>query len=40
MARFGATPEVNAASPILILITIVLTHIARRQQRPDAEIAQ
>ncbi|MEZ5930498.1 MAG: ABC transporter permease [Alphaproteobacteria bacterium] len=40
MVRFGATPEVNAASTILILITIVLTLIAMRLQRPDAELAQ
>jgi spermidine/putrescine transport system permease protein len=40
MVRFGATPEVNAASTILILITIVLTLIAMRLQRPDAELAK
>lgn len=36
MVRFGATPEVNAASTILIIITIALTLIAMRLQRPDA----
>ena len=40
MVRFGATPEVNAASTILIAITIFLTLIAMRLQRPDAEIAK
>ena len=34
MVRFGATPEVNAASTILIALTIVLTVIAMRLQRP------
>ncbi|MGF1475904.1 MAG: ABC transporter permease [Geminicoccaceae bacterium] len=34
MVRFGATPEVNAASTVLILITIVLTVIAMRLQSP------
>src|SRR5690606_41829459 len=34
MVRFGATPEVNAASTALIAITIVLTVIAVRLQRP------
>ncbi|MEM8949175.1 MAG: ABC transporter permease [Pseudomonadota bacterium] len=38
MVRFGATPEVNAASTILIVITIVLTLIAMRLQRPDTGI--
>lgn len=36
MVRFGATPEVNAASTMLILLTIVLTVIAMRIQRPGA----
>ncbi|MEM9441298.1 MAG: ABC transporter permease [Pseudomonadota bacterium] len=40
MVRFGATPEVNAASTILIVITIVLTLIAMRLQKPDAELAK
>ena len=34
MVRFGATPEVNAASTMLIVVTIVLTVIAMRLQRP------
>ena len=34
MVRFGATPEVNAASTVLIAVTIVLTVIAVRLQRP------
>jgi spermidine/putrescine transport system permease protein len=32
MVRFGATPEVNAASTVLIAITIVLTVVAMRLQ--------
>lgn len=35
MVRFGATPEVNAASTVLIVVTIVLTLIAMRLQRPE-----
>jgi spermidine/putrescine transport system permease protein len=35
MVRFGATPEVNAASTVLIAITILLTVIATRLQRPE-----
>jgi spermidine/putrescine transport system permease protein len=35
MVRFGATPEVNAASTVLIVVTVVLTVIAMRLQRPD-----
>ena len=34
MVRFGATPEVNAASTLLIALTLVLTVIAMRLQRP------
>jgi spermidine/putrescine transport system permease protein len=34
MVRFGATPEVNAASTILIVVTVLLTLIAMRLQRP------
>jgi spermidine/putrescine transport system permease protein len=34
MVRFGATPEVNAASTVLILITIALTVVAMRLQAP------
>lgn len=32
MVRFGATPEVNAASTVLIAVTIVLTVVATRLQ--------
>ena len=35
MVRFSVTPEVNAASTILILITILLTIVAMRFQSPD-----
>jgi spermidine/putrescine transport system permease protein len=35
MVRFGATPEVNAASTVLIVVTVVLTLIAMRLQRPE-----
>jgi len=35
MVRFGATPEVNAASTVLIVITVVLTVAAMRLQRPE-----
>jgi spermidine/putrescine transport system permease protein len=38
MVRFGATPEVNAASTLLILMTVVLTVIAMRLQRPDRTV--
>jgi spermidine/putrescine transport system permease protein len=34
MVRFGATPEVNAASTVLIAITILLTIVAMRLQAP------
>ena len=34
MVRFGATPEVNAASTVLIVITILLTIIAMKLQSP------
>jgi spermidine/putrescine transport system permease protein len=39
MVRFGATPEVNAASTILLAVTVILTIIAVRWQRPDKEAA-
>ncbi len=39
MVRFGATPEVNAASTVLIVVTILLTVIAVRWQRPDKQAA-
>lgn len=35
MVRFGATPAVNAASTVLIAITLLLTVIAVRLQRPE-----
>jgi len=34
MVRFGATPEVNAASTVLIAITVLLTVVAMRLQAP------
>ncbi len=37
MVRFGATPEVNAASTVLIAITLLLTVIAMRLQTPVRE---
>lgn len=36
MVRFGASPEVNAASTLLILVTVLMTVIALRLQRPTA----
>lgn len=35
MVRFSVTPEVNAASTILVLITVVATLFAMRFQAPD-----
>jgi spermidine/putrescine transport system permease protein len=40
MVRFGATPEVNAASTVLIVVTVLLTVIAVRWQRPDKQAAE
>ena len=37
MVRFGATPEVNAASTVLIAITVLLTVVAMRLQRPTRD---
>jgi len=34
MVRFSITPEINAASTVLILLTLVLTFLALRYQRP------
>jgi len=34
MVRFGATPEVNAASTVLIVVTVLLTILAVRLQTP------
>jgi len=39
MVRFGATPEVNAASTLLIAVTVILTIVAVRWQRPGKEAA-
>ena len=33
MVRFSVTPEINAASTVLILLTLVLTFVAVRYQR-------
>jgi spermidine/putrescine transport system permease protein len=38
MVRFGATPEVNAASTVLIVVTVVLTVIAMRLQRLEPAV--
>ena len=35
MVRFSVTPEINAASTVLILMTLILTFIALRYQRLD-----
>ena len=35
MVRFSVTPEVNAASTLLILITVALTLLAMRLQGGD-----
>ena len=40
MVRFGATPEVNAASTVLIVVTVLLTIVAVRWQRPDKQAAE
>lgn len=39
MVRFGATPEVNAASTVLIVLTVLLTVIAVRLQSPAKQEA-
>jgi spermidine/putrescine transport system permease protein len=36
MVRFSVTPEVNAASSLLMLITVLLTVIGIRLQGKDA----
>jgi spermidine/putrescine transport system permease protein len=36
MIRFSVTPEVNAASTLLIVITVALTALALRLQGSDA----
>ena len=35
MVRFSVTPEINAASTVLVVVTVVLTAIAMRFQKPD-----
>lgn len=35
MVRFSVTPEVNAASTVLVIVTIIVTAIAMRFQAPD-----
>jgi spermidine/putrescine transport system permease protein len=40
MVRFGATPEVNAASTVLIVVTVLLTVIAVRLQRPERRLSE
>ncbi len=35
MVRFSVTPEVNAASTVLVVITVVMTVLAMRLQAPD-----
>ncbi len=37
MVRFSVTPEINAASTVLILMTLILTYIALRYQRLSNE---
>ena len=39
MVRFSVTPEVNAASKLLIVLTVVLTIVAMRFQKPQ-EVAK
>lgn len=34
MVRFSITPEINAASTVLIVLTLILTFLALRYQRP------
>lgn len=36
MVRFSVTPEINAASTVLILLTLFLTFVALRYQRMDS----
>ncbi|QPC44426.1 ABC transporter permease [Kaustia mangrovi] len=40
MVRFSVTPEVNAASTVLIVITVIATIFAVRLQAPDRQGAQ
>jgi spermidine/putrescine transport system permease protein len=39
MVRFSVTPEVNAASTLLIVLTVILTAVALRLQGNPAETA-
>jgi len=36
MVRFSVTPEINAASTVLIILTLILTFVALRYQRVDS----
>ncbi|MFT6491124.1 MAG: spermidine/putrescine transport system permease protein [Parvibaculaceae bacterium] len=38
MVRFSVTPEVNAASTVLIGLTLILTALALRLQNRDKEL--
>jgi spermidine/putrescine transport system permease protein len=40
MVRFSLTPEINAASTILIVVTVALTAIALRMQGAEAARTQ
>ena len=40
MVRFSVTPEVNAASTILIVLTVALTALALRLQGAEAAVAE
>jgi ABC-type spermidine/putrescine transport system permease subunit II len=37
MLKVGVTPEVNAVSTLLLLVTVVLIVIAQRLQQPPGE---
>jgi len=37
MLKVGVTPEVNAVSTLLLILTIVLITVAQRLQQPPAE---
>jgi spermidine/putrescine transport system permease protein len=38
MVRFSVTPEINAASTVLIILTLALTFVALRYQRVDTSV--
>src|SRR3546814_3542812 len=40
MVRFSVTPEVNAASTLLIVLTVILTFIALKLQRSDEHTSE